>query len=759
MTGIVRAAAARVRALRGRALLAAAGIAAAAAMAGAAVYVAYALDTGFQRSAQQADLPDVVARFDEQPEAKMAQLIRSLPNVQAFTLRLEINRVRLRAGTNVAKEGAVQVVPPARRGYAITDGRDVRGDRAEAVIERGLANRWDLRPGDTVSIGRLGPVPVVGVSVAPDNVAFPLASAPRVQLSQAFVEKVFEGAPITTNQALVWTQDPSRTDITLQQARATAFGIDNLRFITRAGVRVLVDQAAGIVIALLVTFSLVALLAAAVLLVSQSAADVQRSLPAIGVRRAIGVPRLTVAAEHAGAAALLGALAGGVGVLAGVLAVASPATGVLEALNEQPPGSAAILPLAATWVGVVAVATLAAGWPAWRAAGRAPVTLLRGGADLAGRSDRRASRRSPAGGGFVVLGMRLALARPGRAVAAVAVLSVCGGVLALMLGLSSLVLALRDDPGSIGKKYQLTAKLGAESTGDVRAIPGVRDAAPRYLVRGVDSFALGEPVKLIAFPGDHTRFEAPALADGRRVRADDEAEVGTGLAEALGVRLGARLAVQLPSGGEARFKVVGTVRAIEDDGRVAYVRPQRVLGADPSVPATMAIRLDDGADRAAVGQALRDLGAEPSTVGAATTRSTAFLGSLATLLRAVGIIDALVCLYALAQALGLTARERRPTLALLRSAGASSGVIQRVLVGAALVLAVPAALLAVVLQRYVFAPLVGGGAAGYTDLQPTASALQSAGVVAAFGGLGLVAAVLVARRVLRETVVAGLGDA
>lgn len=754
-TSSVTHALAQLRSRRGRAVLAALGILAASAMAGAAVYVAYALGTGFDRSADHADLPDVVARYGEQPEARMRALIGALPNVEAFTLRLEVNRVPLRAGGHVAREGAVQVVPPGRRGYAIVAGRDVRGSAREAVVERGLADAWHLRPGDRIDIGRVGSVPIVGVSVAPDNVAFPLASAPRVQLPRGFVARLFGGDPVTTNQALVWTADPARTDITLQQARATAFGIPNLRFITRGGVRILVDQAAGIVIALLVTFSLVALLAAAVLLASQSAADVQRSLPAIGVRRAIGVPRATVAAEHALAAALLAAVAGGVGVLAGTLAVASPATGVLDALNERAPGGAAVLPLAGAWLGVVAIAAAAAGWPAWRAAGRPPVTLLRGGADLAsGRPGRGGG-----GGGFAALGARLALARPARVVTSVAVLAVCGGVLVLMLGLSSLVIALRDDPGSIGKKYQLTARLPAAEAPAVRRIPGVRAVAPRYLVRGADSFALGEPVKLVAFPGDHTRFEAPPLATGRRIRTDGEAEVGTGLAEALGVRVGARLAVQLPSGGEARFTVVGTVRAIDDDGRVAYVRPPRVLAADPSLAPVLAIRLAPGADRAAVTRALQDLGVQPGVVGAATTRSTSFLGALATLLRAVGAIDALVCLYALAQALGLTARERRPALALLRAAGGSAGVLVRVLTGAALVVALPAAVLAAGLQRWVLAPLVAGGASDYTQLSPAASTAQVAAVAGGFAVLAVVAAAVVTRRVLREPVVEGLRDA
>jgi len=357
-----------------------------------------------------------------------------------------------------------------------------------------------------------------------------------------------------------------------------------------------------------------------------------------------------------------------------------------------------------------------------------------------------------------MLGARLALARRGRAVATLAVLTVSGAVILLMLGLASLVAALRDDPGSVGKRYQLTARLAAEAVPDVRAIPGVADAGARWVVRGADSFALGEPVKLLAFRGDHTRFEDPPLASGRRERADNEAEIGVGLAQALGIGPGATLAVQLPSGGEARFRVVGTVRAVDTDGRVAYVRPRRLLDADPGVLSEIVIRLKPGADRAGVAARLRALGSVPSTVGGATTRNGDFLSILATLLRVVALIDALVCLYALAQSLALTARERRPTLALLRATGAPASTVGAVLAGAGLAIAVPSALLALALEHWVLAPLVGRLAAGYADLTARPQTGQALLVIAGLAGLAIAAAAWTARRAVSEPPVAGLRE-
>lgn len=738
-----------------RTFVTALGLLLAGSMAGAAVTVAYGLGTGFERSVQASDLPDVVARFSEIDRERIDAIVGALPNVEARAYRLDLDRVRLSANGESTRRGALQLVDErSRKGYAVVAGRDLRRGSAsgEVLVERGLADTWNLEVGDELDMGRLGEYPIAGITVASDNVAFPLASAPRVSMSRQWVQRAFQTGELPVTQALIWTRDDERTAITLQQARATAADVRNLRFVTKTGVRVLIDQAAGIVIALLGAFSLVALIAAAILLASQAAAEVQRRLAVIGVQRAIGVPRGRVALEQGLGAAVLALGAGGLGLALGALAVQGPSAGLLHALNEREPGWTVLTPLLVTLALLVALATTAAAWPAWRAAGRRPVELLRG-AEL-----RLAGRRILPGSGPFALGARLGLARRGRALLAITVLAVSGAVVLLMLGLASLLAGLRDDPGSVGKRYGLTVRLPAEAAGDVRALPGVQDASPRYVVRGADSFSLGEPVKLIAMPGDHTRFEDPPLAEGRRLRTDGEAEVGTGLASALGVGVGGTLAVQLPSGGEARFRVVGTVRALDDDGRVAYVRPPRVLAADPGVSPEVVIRVERGSDRAEVTRGLRGLGAEPTTVGGATTRSGAFLGTLTSLLRVVAVLDALVCLFALVTTLGLIARERRPTLALLRSAGAPAGTITLVLAGAALALAVPAALAAIVLERVLLAPLVGRLAAGYAELAGGATAVQSLAVSAVFVLLALLASVRVSRSVCAQPPVVGLRE-
>ena len=290
----------------------------------------------------------------------------------------------------------------------------------------------------------------------------------------------------------------------------------------------------------------------------------------------------------------------------------------------------------------------------------------------------------------------------------------------------------------------------------MRALPGVRDAAPRYELEGADAFRLGQPVELIGYPGDHTRFEAPPLASGRRLRAANEAEVGLGLADALGLRPGSTLAVQAGFGEEIRLRVAGVVRALENQGRVAYVRAAPLRAADPGLEPTLAVRLAAGADRARVAAGLAALGAEPTRVRGATTSNAQFLGILAAVLRGVGLAIGLVCLYSLVQALAIAARERRGAVALLRAAGGDAITVAQVLAGAAVAVAVPAALLAVVVERVALGPLVSSLAAGFAALELAPSAGQVALVVAGLLVLAAAATAIVARRVMREPIVAGL---
>jgi ABC-type lipoprotein release transport system permease subunit len=102
------------------------------------------------------------------------------------------------------------------------------------------------------------------------------------------------------------------------------------------------------------------------------------------------------------------------------------------------------------------------------------------------------------------------------------------------------------------------------------------------------------------------------------------------------------------------------------------------------------------------------------------------------------------------------ALERRGTIAVLRAGGAGAPTVVRLLLGVVLVAAVPAAVAGLVLESVALAPLVASLAAGYADLVPRASAGQALLVVTGLALLCLLAAVVVARRALRASIVEGL---
>ncbi len=734
-------------------MLGALGVFLAAVMAGTAVTVAVALQTGFDRAADRADLPDAIVRFDRHDAADALRRARALPGVERAAVRLSFDHLPLAANGHGSKNGTVSLVEPGRRGYAILAGRDLAdGAGREVVVERGVARAWGVGPGDRLTADDL-PFRIVGVSVTPDNVAFPLAAVPKVYESEPGLRRRYRvSGPGIATEVLLWVHDRGRLDVTLAQARATSAGLTNLRLITRSGVRVLVNGAAGIVVALLAAFSLVALASAAVMLAASAQGEVRRRLPALGVLRAAGATRRRLAGREALAAARLAALPAALGIAAGWLAAIGPIGGLLAALNQLAPGAALLPWLAAAFAGIVAIVAAASAWPAWRAT-RGPVAGLLRGADLVRSAPADSAPARP-----LLLGVRAMAARRVRLGLSAAVVASAAAVVLLMLALASLLVALRDDPGTLGRRYQLTARLPAERRADVARIPGVAAVQPRYVLDAVDSFRLGETLRLVAYPGDHTRFEAPALAAGRRLGAAGEAEVGVGLADALGLRPGSTLAAQLPGGREVRFRVSGVVRALDSDGRIAYVRPRRLLDADPGLTPTLAIRLTAPQARAKVVRALEELGAQPRPVGAATTRSGAFLGTLGTVLRVVAAVNGLVCLYALLAALALVAGERRGLVALLRAVGARRRDVLAVFAGAAGLLVLLAAPVALATELLALGPLVGRLAADYAVLGLAPSAAQTLVAGAALALAASIAALLTARRALSTPVVDGLAE-
>jgi ABC-type lipoprotein release transport system permease subunit len=326
----------------------------------------------------------------------------------------------------------------------------------------------------------------------------------------------------------------------------------------------------------------------------------------------------------------------------------------------------------------------------------------------------------------------------------------------LMLSLASELSSLETDPGALGKRYALTANLPPSAVPRVRAIPGVAAVAPRFSTVAADSFELGETIDVIAYPGNHVTFEAPPLVSGRRLRGGNQVEVGSGLADELGLSEGSILAVEFGNGVEARFTVSGIVSSLQSDGRVAYVSARGLLRDDPDIGEQLAVVLSPNANQTNVENALIRLGATPTAATGATAKGAPLVNVLRTILRAVAIVDGLVCLYALIQACALTVFERRRTIAVLRACGAGGAAVARLLAGAVTMLVVPAAVLGVLLERFVFGPELSRLAESYATLPLEAGLPEILAVIAGLGVAAVAAVAYVSGQAARESVVDGL---
>jgi ABC-type antimicrobial peptide transport system permease subunit len=732
------------------------GIALAGAMLSAAVVVGTGLGGGFDRAARAADLPDIIVRFNPESARLVDQRIRALPDIAAYSTRLELTNTTIAADGQHRGDAVAEVMTGSGRpGYAIVAGHNLAPTGSQVLVELGFAEAWHLHLGSTVYVGGLGPQRVVGFTEAPDNVGYPLAK-PRYYLSLRAIQARFghRGVP-NVNFAEIWLRNPRYLNEVLVQARGTSFGLHNIQFATRSGVKILLDQAAGIVIDLLVALSIIALVTASVMLGASARAEVQRRLGAIGVRRAVGASRGHIALTQAMEAVLIAAPAAAIGVTAGVLATSGADDRLLTMLNEPPPGAALVLPLAAAFLVSAVIPVLGAAWPAWRAAGRSPVALLRGG-ELAGSGGGGGRRRGGTRGGLAALGARLVAARRVRLAATVLTLGLSAGFVLLMLALASALSTLETDPGALGERFSLTATMPASAVPAVRRITGVAAASPRYEVQAADSYDLGETIDVIAYPGNHTVFEAPPLVAGHRLHGNDQAEVGVGLADALGLSPGSTLALGISSGTELRLRVSGLVSSLDHDGRVAYIPAKPLLAVEPSAPYEVAVVLKPNANESQVLAALTRLGAQPQVTSGATARGVPLVDTLRTILVAIAVVDGLVCLYALIQACTLTVQERRRTIAVLRACGAGAGAVRRLLFGAALALIVPAAVVGILVERYVFGPALGRLAENYATLALQATSDEVLVTLAGLALAGALAVVWVARQAARESVVSGL---
>jgi putative ABC transport system permease protein len=135
-----------------------------------------------------------------------------------------------------------------------------------------------------------------------------------------------------------------------------------------------------------------------------------------------------------------------------------------------------------------------------------------------------------------------------------------------------------------------------------------------------------------------------------------------------------------------------------------------------------------------------------------------FIDLLVAVLRTVAILDVLVCLYALAQVLALTAQERQRAVAVLRALGAGRAQVMVLFAASALMLAVAAAPIGILIERFALGPEVARLAVSYVALPLGAGRDAILPVLAVLCGGAIAAAAWAAHSTLRVPVATGLRE-
>jgi putative ABC transport system permease protein len=451
--------------------------------------------------------------------------------------------------------------------------------------------------------------------------------------------------------------------------------------------------------------TVLALLAALVLISNTMTTLVAQQTDEIGIMKALGARRRQIALVYTRTALLLGSLGTVVGAALGVV-LANVLVGYFGsnfyAIHAGFHVDAGVLLLS---VAVGLIGPPIAALPAIRRSVR--VDLRRaleargsavGGQDGGDRLLRRL-RFLPR---TTQIGLRSVGRRRRRSLATAAIVALAVGNLLAVVGLAAGVSATTHaqwrDHGEDVKLTSGSTPLDAHAVRLIRATPGVAAAEPMFTA---DVVLAGKDAVVWSMQ-QRTMFRYD-IAQGRwftgaEARRDAHvAVVQASLAHATGTQVGDRIQLQTAAG-TAAFHVIGVARNMQEFGTAMYVpltTMRSILGASPAAASDYWVRTTSS-DHAAIDRTTTrledvlaargyDVGTEIEYVGEAN--DVASFRAMTTAIAVLGFLIVAISMVGLANAITMSVIERRREIGILRCIGARARDVRRIFAAESVALA------------------------------------------------------------------------
>jgi putative ABC transport system permease protein len=525
--------------------------------------------------------------------------IESLPQVTESTGRQfsYTTSVRFDAQRVLVSLRVISLEPPRVNRLRLLSGRFLLPEEDALLISRDLRDIYHLGPGDYLEITRADghrvSLPIVGVVYDPMYDNYRSSLPPYVYLTQDLLASLFPDKSTWEWSLGLRLANPEEVQSVLKQIEA----MRTVTFIAShtdwRDVRSSAIFDAQMAFIFLSAFSLFAILATVLIVVSIVSSTVLAQIKQIGILKAVGFTGQQVSGVYVGQYALLSLLGTLVGFLLGLWLSPLPLKTVTASLNTiyQPPFNPWTMLI--VFCAVPGITVLSAAMASGRGVRVNTIQAIAvGGETLLKKAFWLARFLEKAGAPMpLVLGVNDVFVKPLRSL--LAGINLTLGVMGVVFGLalSGTIQVYRQNPALLGMVYD--AIVTREQSSDERArrligqAPGVEAFYGEYLLEA--KTLDGRSLKLRAVEGDLEAFPFHIL-EGRFFLPDtSEALAGKGLLDWLGLNVGDSLTLILDKddGPQATWVIVGEYPEPADAGQrlmvnLSSVRPL-VKHTSPSV--------------------------------------------------------------------------------------------------------------------------------------------------------------------------------